>query len=318
MPFIGGIFLPYFIWIQSFRNKRLEQCYFFILLLAFLSVSDQEIISTDKFRILVSLKFILFIATFASISLLISLNILKKIFFAKDIEPKDIVDFTMSLICCISFFCGVILYNSKSIFYSFGDYYQTILYLPLQILGLSFYVISLWIVNLAHTKFSRELIYILLIFSLSLIIKIVFNFLSLSQDWNLFLIEHRHNNYAILLYILMRISNQKLFTLLFFMSVILSCNAYATSIISFSAAISYILHLLKINKFAIILLTSSLILIATKFGLVDIFALKCDQYNLVFENIFSIDFISCVGFFSNLVMLISIMIFLKNNIYACK
>jgi hypothetical protein len=252
MPFIGGIFLPYFIWIQSFRNKRLEQCYFFILLLAFFSLYDQEIISTDKFRILVSLKFILFIATFTSISLLLSLNILKKIFFVKYIELKDIVDFTMSLICCISFFCGVILYNSKSIFYSFGDYYQTILYLPLQILGLSFYVISLWIVTLAYPKFSRAVIYILLIFSLSFIIKIVFNFLSSSQDWNLFLIEHRHNNYAILLYILMRISNQKLFISLAFSSIIVSFDAYTTISVSFGLVIIYILYLLKIHKFAIV------------------------------------------------------------------
>lgn len=219
-PFLGMVFLPYLIWITTFENAKLSKLFFSISILAIMSIYDQEIISTDKFRVIVSLKFILFIASFITLSSLVSIYSLWEKLFKANIGIKDVLNLNMSLISLSSCIFAIIAYNSKDVFYSFGDYYETILYVPFQIASLAYYAISLWIVSTHYDKYLKIIFYLLLLFSLIFLLIIMPCFF-IYPKLDITLIKNNGNNYAIFLYGLLNIKRNKLSIICLILSILM-------------------------------------------------------------------------------------------------
>ena len=160
--YISAIVLPIYFGLVIFTNdkhkKVLDFCTSALIILSISSVLDHEIVVTSKIKIIASLKFISFISLGISV---ITIYILVVLWNRKDINSLSI-----ALIIISSIVAGFVSIKLNKQYYALGDYYENILYLPLNILELVFHTTALIMLKDRHSSASK----VMLIASLVIIV----------------------------------------------------------------------------------------------------------------------------------------------------
>jgi hypothetical protein len=177
------ILLPNIVWLILYQDiKYASYLTSMMLLLVLLSAFDSELIITNKFITIVSLKYVLAISIFISIYLCFSVYRVRMLWSLKKVEFKDITDLTLAIMFISSFFVAFASYKQKILFYSLGDYYQTLLYVPEHMLQFSFCIILLSIIGFKNPKLQH-------------LVRIIFLFLAGVFLSTIFVVSAWGNNY---------------------------------------------------------------------------------------------------------------------------